>query len=278
MSRTCSERAARRLTRRSALALALLASLGLGCGTISVDQERQLGEQFAREIRREITLLNDEVVQGYVADIGRSIVEAAGPQPFPYQFYVVADPELNAFAAPAGHVYINTGILLNARNISEVAGVMAHEVGHVAKRHVAQNYNRQRNTGIAHQAAVLATSVLAPQWAGATNLVGGLSGMAYLNTFTRDAEREADAFAIEVMPRAGYDPIGLVTFFRTLQSQGSGAHVPAFLSSHPATDDRIISEAALPAGLHRDDGGRFEIIQYRVRVRTGDTGGAPGVP
>lgn len=274
MSRTCS---------RSALALALIA--GLGCGTISVDHERQLGDEFAREIRREITLLNDEVVQGYVADIGRSIVEAAGPQPFAYHFYVVNDPELNAFAAPAGHVYINTGILLNARNVSELAGVMAHEVGHVAKRHVAQNYNRQRNTGIAHQAAVLAASVLAgPNWAGATNLLGGLGGMAYLNTFTRDAEREADTFAIEVMPRAGYDPAGLATFFRTLQSEGGGGNVPAFLSSHPTTDERIesaeemISETALPAGLRRDDGGRFEIIQYRVRMRTGGAGGAQGMP
>ena len=260
--------------------LVILAALGLGCGTISIDHERRLGEEFSREIRKEITLLNDEVVQGYVEAIGRSIVAASGPQPFPYHFYVVDDPELNAFAAPAGHVYLNTGILLNARNVTEVAGVMAHEVGHVAKRHVAQNYNRQRNTGIAHQMAVFAASIFAPAWAGATNLVGGLGGMAYLNNFTRDAEREADAFAIEVMPRAGYDPIGLVTFFRTLQSQGSGGHVPAFLSSHPTTNERIenaqqmISDANLPAGLHRDDGGRFEIIQYRVRMRTGTPGGA----
>ncbi len=254
----------------------LAALLLLGCGTISIDQERALGDEFSREIRREITFFRDEMVESYVEQIGRAIVDSAGAQPFPYSFYVIEDPEINAFAAPAGHIYINTGILLNARNVSEVAGVMAHEVGHVAMRHVAQNYNRRRNTGIAHQAAVLVTGILAGgNWAGAANVLGGLGAMSYLNTFTRDAEREADAFAVEVLPKAGFHPNGLVTFFSTLKNQGGGGNVPAFLSSHPTTDERIesvrqmIAAANLPRDLLRNDGGRFEIIQHRVRMRTG---------
>jgi predicted Zn-dependent protease len=146
----------------------------------------------------------------------------------------------------------------------------------VVKRHIAENYGRQRNTGIAHQGLVLAAGAFggAPA-AGAANLGGALAGTAYLNKFGRDAERESDAFAVEVMPKAGYDPIGLVTFFKTLRSEaGSGG--ASFLSSHPATDERIeearLMIEALPpqSGLRVDDSGRFEIIQRRVRLLTGE--------
>jgi predicted Zn-dependent protease len=246
-----------------------------GCATLTVPQEKELGEEFSREIRREVTLLRDSLVTGYVERIGHDIVAAAGPQPFAYHFYVVDDDEINAFAAPAGHIYVHTETILMARNVSELAGVIAHEVGHVAKRHIAQNYNRQRNTGIAHQGAVIAAGVLGGSTAaGAANLGGALAGTAYLNKFGRDAERESDAFAVEVMPRAGYDPIGLVTFFKTLRSEtGSGG--ASFLSSHPATDERIeetrrLIEALPPrAGLRVDDSGRLEIIQQRIRLLTG---------
>jgi predicted Zn-dependent protease len=259
---------------RHALAVALLLPLLGACGTLSVAQERKLGDEFSREIRREVVLLRDSVVTGYVERIGHDIVRAAGPQPFAYHFYVVEDEEINAFAAPAGHIYVHTGTILMARNVCELAGVIAHEVGHVVKRHIAENYNRQRNTGIAHQAMVVAAGVLAgSSAAGAANIGGALAGTAFLNKFGRDAEREADAFAVEVMPEAGYDPVGLVTFFKTLRSEtGSGG--ASFLSSHPATDERIeetrrLIEALPPqSGLRRNDSGRFEIIQQRARLLT----------
>ena len=267
-----------RITSELRIALAGLIALSLlgACGTLTVPQERQLGEEFSREIRREVILLRDSVVTGYVERIGQEIVQAAGPQPFPYHFYVVEDDEINAFAAPAGHIYIHTETILMARNVSELAGVIAHEVGHVVKRHIAENYGRQRNTGIAHQGFVLAAGVLGGSpAAGAANLGGALAGTAYLNKFGRDAERESDAFAVEVMPKAGYDPIGLVTFFKTLRSE-SGSGGASFLSSHPATDERIeetrLMIEALPSrsDLRVDDSGRFEIIQRRVQLLTGE--------
>jgi predicted Zn-dependent protease len=267
-----------RITAELRIALAGLMALSLlgACGTLTVPQEKQLGEEFSREIRREVILLRDPVVTGYVERIGQEIVRAAGPQPFAYHFYVVEDDEINAFAAPAGHVYIHTETILMARNVSELAGVIAHEVGHVVKRHIAENYGRQRNTGIAHQGFVLAAGALGGSpAAGAANLGGALAGTAYLNKFGRDAERESDAFAVEVMPMAGYDPIGLVTFFKTLRSE-SGSGGASFLSSHPATDERIeetrLMIAALPSrsDLRVDDSGRFEIIQRRVQLLTGE--------
>jgi predicted Zn-dependent protease len=271
MPGTCSER------RRSRLAPRLLALLlVVGCGTLTVQEEQALGRQMAGEIRRGLVFLPDRVVERYVRDIGESILRAAGPQPFEYRFYVVEDEDINAFAAPAGHVYVHTQTILAARNASELAGVIAHEIGHVALRHIAQNYNRQRNTGIGYQAAVLAAAVLGGGAAAtAAQLGGGLAAMAYLNSFGREAEMEADVFAVDTLPRAGYDPNGLVTFFETLAQEAGGGHSD-FLSSHPATADRAAAARARIAaqppaqGLVVDDNGRLEIIQRRIELVMGD--------
>jgi len=259
------------------LPAALLAVLsGLGCGTLSVQEEQALGRQMNGELRRGLVFLPDRVVEQYVREIGENILRAAGPQPFEYHFYVVEDDDINAFAAPAGHVYIHTQTILAASNVSELAGVIAHEIGHVARRHIAENYNRQRNTGIGYRAAVLAAAILGGGVAAsAAQLGGGLAAVAYINSFGREAEMEADAFAVETLPRAGYDPNGLVTFFQTLQGESGGA--PAdFLSDHPATADRAAAALAridaLPPtrGLEVNDNGRLGIIQRRIELLMGD--------
>ena len=244
------------------------------CATLSVPEEQRLGDEAARELRKQLDFVRDEWVVGYVDEIGREIVAASGPQAYQYNFYVVDDEQLNAFALPAGHVYIHTAIILEAANVSELAGVMAHEVGHVALRHVAQNYNRQRNTGLLYQLFALATSIFVGGYAAAGGqLLGQLAAVAYVNQFTREAEAEADAFAVEVLPRAGYDPNGLVSFFDTLRQQG-GPHVPEFLASHPATEHRIedtralIAGSDLPPGLKVSDAGELEIIQRRIELLT----------
>src|SRR5499426_3779733 len=240
MSATCSS-AARRRPGRAARVAALLALVPLGCGTLSVPEEQSLGRQMAAEVRREVVFVNDPVIVGYVRNLGESILRAAGPQPFEYRFYVVESDEINAFAGPAGYIYVHTQTILAARNASELAGVIAHEIGHVQRRHIANNYNRQRNTQIGYRAAVLAAALFGGgPAAAAASVGGGLAATAYLNSFGRDAEMEADSFAVDTMPRAGYDPNGLVTFFETLQRE-SGDHSD-FLSSHPATADR--AEAA----------------------------------
>jgi predicted Zn-dependent protease len=268
----------RRLGRR--LPLLLLLVLVPACGPISVQQERQLGTQVARQARQDLHFVQDRAVVGYVRSIGEDIVQAAGPQPFTYHFYVVDDPEINAFAAPAGYIYVHTGTILAARDVSELAGVIAHEVGHVARRHIATNYNRQRNTGILYQLGVLAASMFGGGYVGqAASVGGGIAAQAYINNFSREDERDADAFAVGVLPRAGYDPNGLVTFFETIQREaGAGG---GFLSSHPATTERIrntramIRKLDLDESLRKDDRGKLEIIQRRIRLLTGEVGPEP---
>jgi predicted Zn-dependent protease len=259
-----------RFARLSGAALSSALALSLGCGTLSIPEERALGEQVNREVRAEARLVKDRVVWDYVREIGHRIVAASGSQPFTYSFYVVEDDAINAFALPGGYIYIHSETILAARNVAELAGVIAHEVGHVALRHVAKNYRRQQGVGSLYRIGVYAASLLGGGLAGsAANLGGGLAAAAYLNSYGRDAEREADAFAVEVMPRAGYDPEGLVTFFKTMLSE-SGGQPPAWLSSHPTTVERIektqrmIEETPLPVGLRIHDD-RLPQIQRRIR-------------
>jgi predicted Zn-dependent protease len=250
----------------------LLAALLPGCATLTVAEERQLGEEIARKVGGELLFIRDAVVIDYVGAIGGEIVRAAGPQPFEYRFAVVENDEINAFTGPAGHIYIHTGVILKARNASELAAVLAHEVGHAVLRHVAKSYERSRGAGTLQQAGVLAASVFG--YGGLANLGGGLAAMTVLNSFTRGEEREADAFAIEVLPAAGYDPNGLLTFLEVVREAEQGPVAPAFLSSHPGTQERIAEAEALIAarpprpGLRVTDHGRLEIIQRRIRLLT----------
>ncbi len=267
------ERRLFRLSKALLLGAALVAAL-TGCGTLSVSREEEIGAQEARDLRRELDFVTDPYVVDYVEAIGAEIVAASGPQPYQFRFDVVEDDSLNAFALPAGHVYVHTGIILEAANVSELAGVIAHEVGHVVRRHVARNYNMQRNTGILYQVASIAAAVFVGGNAAAGGqMVGELAAVAFVNRFTREAEAEADAFAVEVLPRAGYDPRGLVSFFETLAAQDADA-MPEFLSSHPTTDNRIehtselIDRTELPPDLIVRDDGKLQIIQRRIQLLT----------
>jgi predicted Zn-dependent protease len=250
----------------------LLGALLPACATLTVGEERQLGAQIAGEMRGELRFIEDPVVVGYVGAIGDEIVRAAGPQRFEYRFMVVEDDEINAFAAPGGYVYVHTGTILRARNASELAAVLAHEIGHVVRRHHAKSYGRSRGVGTLHEAAVLAASLFG--YGGLASVGGGLAAVTVLNSFTRSEEREADAFAIEMLPAAGYDPSGLVTFLDVVR-EATGPVASTFLSSHPGAEERIAEATALVAaqprrpGLRVTDRGRLEIIQRRIELLTG---------
>ncbi len=273
MRPSCSD--PRRPLRTRRVLAACLALVASACGPISIQQEKQLGSHFAHQARKEFQFVQDRAIVGYVRSIGEDLIQAAGPQPFSYHFYVIQDPEINAFAAPAGYIYLHTGTIMAARNVSELAGVIAHEVGHVARRHIANNYNRQRNTGIVYQLMVVAASMFGGGYAGqAAQVGGGIAAQAYITNFSREDERDADSFAVSVLPRAGYDPSGLVTFFETIQKEsGRGG---GFLSSHPGTAERIrnvrimIRDANLGPELRTTDRGKLEIIQRRIHLLTGE--------
>jgi beta-barrel assembly-enhancing protease len=261
---------------RALCAALLLLLTACATGPLTLEEEGELGRAAEQQARRKFRFVRDEVVVGYVAGIGEDLLRAMGPQPFDYDFYVIEDEELNAFAMPGGIVYVHTGLILKARNVSELVGVMGHEIGHVYHRHLAENFRRQRNTGLAQQLGVFLTGIFYGGYAAqAADLVSTVSAVAYLNSFSRDDEREADAFAADVLPKAGYDPSGLVTFFATMMRQ-YGDRAGGFLSSHPATQERIdnanavIAAQQLPPHLRQDDDGKLEIVQHRIRLLMGE--------
>jgi predicted Zn-dependent protease len=264
---------------RLRLAIVCTSALLFACGTLSVEEEKKLGTQAQRAVRQEFQMVRDHVVVNYVRDMGADLVAAAKPSPFDFRFYVVEDEAINAFALPGGAIYVHTGTIQKAADASELAGVVAHEIAHVTERHVAHLYRRQRNTGVAAQAFTILVAILTgnPYIANAASLGTQVAATAYLSTFTREAESESDAVAVETLIAAGYDPEGMLTFFDTLRKETAGGmRPPQFLSSHPATEERIADvrrmiqqHLPLPPGLRRDDGGKLEIIQKRIDLVIG---------
>jgi predicted Zn-dependent protease len=262
-------------TRSDALrgATGLLCAVMLaGCAAPTIQDEEELGRQQATMIRQQVLVMHDDVVNNYVDDIGQRLVQAAGPQPFDYTFTVVEDDELNAFANFGGQIYIHTGLITRTRNVSELAGVMAHEIGHIVNRDVAEGYARAKNAGLLRNAAVLG-GMIGGVNPGAIDLLTGYGALGIINAFTRQDESEADVFAVELMPRAGYDPEGIATLFETLTASNT-RNPPKFFSNHPTSVERteatraLIAAEQLPPNLKRDDNGKLEIIQRRIKLLT----------
>ncbi len=261
------------------IALVVLASFGSACGTLSVAEERRIGAAQQRQIRQTSGLLRDRVVVDYVRKLGDELAKSSETTPFELRFYVVEDESLNAFATFGGAIYINSGIITTSNDVSELAGVIAHEIGHVTARHLAQNAKRQQNTGIAANLFAFALTILTGGVGGqlgqaAAQQLTALTAIAYLNSFTREFEAEADRLAVKTLIKAGYDAEGMVRLFRTLQAEESGGSQIRFLQDHPTNEERIaqvqqlIAEAGSPDGKS-DDRGRLEIIQERIKLVAG---------
>ncbi|MFI5314239.1 MAG: M48 family metallopeptidase [Myxococcota bacterium] len=264
-----------RRLRRAAALVALACALS-ACGTLSVEEEKKLGAEYQQQLRKQLTFVRDPVSVTYVRQFGSSLAAAARPSPFEFRFYLVEDEEINAFAIPGGAVYVNTGLLLAVHNGAELAGVLGHEMGHVTARHIAKNANTQRNTGFVANIFYLAVAILTgnPYLANAGGLAGQVAGQAFMTTFTRDAEREADLLGVETMTNAGWNPNAMVTMFETLKKEGGHSSMPQFLASHPATDERIQNvrkeiEKYPNSDTLRLDDPKLPIIQERLKLIIG---------
>jgi beta-barrel assembly-enhancing protease len=245
-------------TRRGVAALALTGSLSMagGCAPpVSLQDEVVLGQQTAAQIAQEMPLVQDAAINRYINGLGNEIARRADPRGIQYTFYVVDAPEVNAFAIPGGHVYVNRGLITRTRNVSELAGVLGHEIGHVVNRHGITQWQRaqQANMGL----SVLYGVLLGRAPSGLEQAGIQVGGSAIFAGYGRDAEREADATAIQYLIAAGYDPRGLVSMFETLiaeQRSNPGA-VAQWFSTHPTTQERIDNTRAaigqVPAGTLR---------------------------
>jgi hypothetical protein len=237
------------MTRRTfgviAVALALAGCAGRnpgdplkpGYNVYSKEQDIQLGRQAAQEILRQVDLVDNRTLQQYIDQIGARLARQPGAQDYPYEFTLINDPSINAFALPGGPIFVNSGLIAAAENEAQVAGVLAHEIAHVALRH---STSQASKANLLQFPAALAGAILGQGSAGAQLGQMGLGfGLNVLMLrYSRSAEEEADALGAHIMASAGYNPIEMARFFEKLEAEG-GDRAPQFLSSHPNPGNRV---------------------------------------
>ena len=205
----------------------------------SVQDDIKLGNQAANEVERQFPIIDDAAAEEYITRVGDRLVASIPsylqhPE-FQYRFKWVNASDINAFALPGGPMYINRGMIENARNEGELAGVMAHELSHVALRHATAQATKQSSAGstLRNLGLILGGAVLGGQ-AGAE--LGAVFAQGWALKYSREYESQADALGAQIMARAGYDPHDLANVFQTIAKQGSSG--PQWLSSHPDPGNR----------------------------------------
>jgi hypothetical protein len=214
----------------------------------SPEDDVKLGRQAAGEAEQQLPILRDPEVTNYVERVGRRLVASIPPEfqhpEFQYYFRVVNASDINAFALPGGPMYVNRGMIEAARNEGEMAGVMAHELSHVALRHGTAQATKAQKYGLLAGILGVGGAILGGPAGSAIGQGGQLAVGAYFLKFSREYETEADILGSQMMARAGYDPRDLANMFRTIEQQGGGGG--GFLSDHPSPANRyqrILQEA-----------------------------------
>ncbi|MBK8248633.1 MAG: M48 family metalloprotease [Gemmatimonadetes bacterium] len=245
-------------------------SLLFAACAISTQREVDMGEDFAAQVNRQLRLVRDAEVVRYINVLGDSLAAIADDRGLDWTFHVVDSKEVNAFAAPGGYIWINRGLIERTTNMAQLAGVIAHEIGHVTMRHSIQQMQTSQRANVGLTLACILTNVCDY---GITNTAVQLGGGALFAKFSRDDETEADRVAVQYVTRAGIDPRGIPEMFRILlkEREERPAGMQGWFSTHPLEEDRVRASEAdiarLPAaslrGL-RADSERFQ--QFRRRV------------
>lgn len=268
---------------RRLITVCLVGSMA-SCATIgrfnilTTEEEVKIGRETAREIERDLTLYSDPVVTAYINSLGQMLARYSRRSGLTYYFKVVDTDEVNAFALPGGWLYVNRGLITTAENESELAAVIAHEIGHVDRKHGARAISRQLGAAVLLDATLGGTDASASRRAG-RQIAAFFIGVKQLS-YGRDAEREADRFAVESTYAAGIDPEGTATFFQKLvaMQKNEPGQLAKMFSTHPPSRERVenvraqIGELPAKAGL-TSDSRRFQEIKKRIlereRVRRG---------
>jgi predicted Zn-dependent protease len=250
----------------------------IGCATtginrwqpniISIEQEKKLGKEFAKQVEQEVRILNDQKGTDYINRLGQQLLGHAEEVHFDYSFKLVDSDEINAFALPGGYVYINRGLIVAADNEGELAGVVSHEIGHVVARHGTERLTTTYGYNLVLSLALGGSSTT---W---VSLLADLFGRAGILAYSRSQESESDELGVHTLYKAGYDPRAMASFFAKLQQEKKRKPglLGKFFSSHPLTNDRIEHAEEIIRGfsLRPDlklDSSEFQLVKARLRKK-----------
>jgi predicted Zn-dependent protease len=237
-----------------------------GFNLFSKEQDIQIGQQAAAEVKQQYPVVQNQFLQDYITRLGMRLASQPQAQGFPYSFTLLHAQQINAFALPGGPTFVFTQLVLFVDNEAQLAGVLAHEISHVALRHGTNQVSKQQ---IIQLPAALAGAAIDGGLMGQLLKVGlgaGLNGL-FLH-YSRKDESEADALGTRIMAEAGYNPLEMAHVFEKLAAQG-GPGVPEFLSDHPSPGNRVKAIEAiirtLPPGNYNFSTGDFPRAQQMIR-------------
>ncbi len=249
-----------------------------GADELSPSMERRIGDSIVGEMQRRGMIDDDAELSDWLNRFALALTSTAPASGYDFRFFLVRDSTLNAFALPGGFVGVHTGLIVGTQSESELASVLAHEIGHVTQRHIARMLARQRQGSVVMLAAMVLAALAAgsnPQAAGGLASLGSTVAQQQMLGFSRDAEREADRIGLEMLRQGNFDSNAMVSFLNRLQSAGrlyeSGA--PEYLRTHPITSARIADiQARISEGRYRQRADSLEFRLARAKLRAlGDT-------
>lgn len=212
---------------------------------MTIQEEEELSREFMAAVNEHYEVIHDSIITDYVTRIGNKILAVMPPQPFSYRFHVIKEYTYNAFAGPAGQVFINSGLFEALTSEEEIAGIIAHEISHVACRHVSERIERSKKIGMATLAGVAAGILMGATGAGAVGSAATVGSMAAAQTatlsYSREDETQADQRGLDYLTRAGYSPKGLLAALTKIRSRQwyGREQIPTYMMTHPAVEDRI---------------------------------------
>ena len=246
---------------------------------LTPQMERKIGEGFYRELRRDPSFLDDFEVSGYVQELGQRLI-AAGPEPgLGVEFFVLKDPQINAFAMLGGWIGVNSGLIIASESESEAASVLGHEIGHLTQKHLARGFSAGQRSSIASLVASALCLLAArsnPQVAGGCLMGAQAASVQSQLAYSRDFEREADRVGFDILRKGGFDVAAMPVFFERLQRSTRilDSNAPAYVRSHPLTTERIadVRNRAQGAAYRQVAGSlTFHLVRAKLRAMTDDT-------
>ncbi len=250
----------------------------VGTGDLSPSAERRIGEEAMMQIRwRDALYLDDPEVEEYINQVGQRLVSASGFSRQSFEFFVIKDGTINAFAMPGGFIGVHTGLIIATESESELASVLGHEIAHVTQRHIAQMLGRQNQAGMMMLASLLVAVLAANSNSNISEaaLAAGQAGALHSQlSYSRDFEREADRIGVQTLAAAGFDVRGMPSFFERLQRANRlyENNAPAYVRTHPLTGERIsdMSNRVLNMPYKQvPDSDTYRFVQAKLRAQQG---------